>query len=101
MLPILPRYICTALPALKDFLDGNKRTAVVAAVEFLGRNGYAVECDDLEMYDLTLSAANKTIKKEGAADWLCQRLKPIPDSRPGLWRRLIRWLTAYAIPPKN
>jgi death-on-curing protein len=66
------------LAASQGFVDGNKRTAVVAAVEFLGRNGYDLDCSDLEVYDVTMRIANHQASKEVAADWLRQRIRPFP-----------------------
>jgi len=62
----------------QGFVDGNKRTAVVAAVEFLARNGYILDGADLEMYDLAMRVANKLMEKEAAADWLRERIAPMP-----------------------
>jgi len=44
------------------FLDGNKRTALVAALVFLDINGVSLERDDERLYELTMDAA------EGRAD---------------------------------
>ena len=60
----------------QGFVDGNKRTAVVAAVEFLGRNGYMLDRGDLEMYDLTMQIANKQTDKEAVGNWFRQSLQP-------------------------
>ena len=64
--------------ASQGFADGNKRTAVVAAVEFLGRNGYRLIAGDTEMYDLTMSVANKLANKQTVGEWFRQRLAPMP-----------------------
>jgi death-on-curing protein len=63
----------------QGFVDGNKRAAVVAAIEFLGRNGYLLDRDDLEMYSVTMQIANKQTDKETVGDWFRQRLRPMPD----------------------
>ena len=64
------------LAASQGFADGNKRVAVVAAVTFLALNGYAVEAEDLEMYDLTMDVANRRADKEDVAAWFRGRLRP-------------------------
>jgi death-on-curing protein len=40
------------------FLDGNKRTALVAALVFLDINGVSLERDDERLYELTMAAAS-------------------------------------------
>ena len=64
--------------AAQGFVDGNKRTAVVATVEFLGRNGYVLDCTDMEVYDVTMGVANHSVDKAGAADWIRDHLAPAP-----------------------
>ena len=66
------------LAASQGFVDGNKRAAVVAAVEFLNRNGYDLECSDLDIYDATMRIANHQMDKLAAADWLRDRMTPLP-----------------------
>jgi death-on-curing protein len=49
----------------QPFLDGNKRTALAAALVFLDLNGYAVEEPKGELYDAMMDvAARKLDKKE-------------------------------------
>ncbi len=52
------------------FLDGNKRTALVAALVFLDINGVSLEHDDDRLYDLTLTAAEGRTDKRQIADEL-------------------------------
>jgi death-on-curing family protein len=64
--------------ASQGFADGNKRTGAATATEFLARNGYMLSCGWEELYDVTMRAANKLIDKEEIADWILDRLVPIP-----------------------
>jgi death on curing protein len=64
--------------AAQGFVDGNKRTGVVAAVEFLGRNGLMINATNDEMYDTTMGVANHQMSKEQLGDWLRPRLVPVP-----------------------
>jgi death on curing protein len=64
--------------ASQGFVDGNKRTALVTTVEFLGRNGYKVDCTDMEIYDLTMRVANHQMNKTEIADWIREKLAPVP-----------------------
>jgi len=65
------------LAASQGFVDGNKRTALVAAAEFLARNGYRLNCTDMEIYDLTIRVANRLADKSAAGDWMRERIEPI------------------------
>ena len=64
--------------AAQGFVDGNKRTGVVAAVEFLGRNGFMIDATEDEMYETAMHVANGRMSKEGLGDWLRPRLVPVP-----------------------
>src|SRR5688572_26984094 len=45
------------LASQQGFRDGNKRTAAVATVEFLSRNGYRLTATDWELYLTTQSVS--------------------------------------------
>ncbi|MFC6487574.1 type II toxin-antitoxin system death-on-curing family toxin [Nitratireductor sp. GCM10026969] len=49
------------------FVDGNKRTAIVAAATFLLLNGYRMTADDGTLYIFTMALAAGEIDEEGAA----------------------------------
>lgn len=50
------------------FVDGNKRTALAAALTFLGMNGYEIETEDnWELYDAMIAIAEKRMTKEELA----------------------------------
>ena len=65
------------LAASQGFVDGNKRTAVVAALEFLARNGYDLDCSDLDVYDVTMRIANHQMTKDELGDWFRERMVPL------------------------
>lgn len=52
------------------FVDGNKRTALVAALTFLKVNGQQVPPADERLYEAMMAIANKTMSKEELADLL-------------------------------
>ena len=52
------------------FVDGNKRTALVAALTFLKVNGQQVPPAEERLYDAMIAIANKTMSKEELADLL-------------------------------
>ena len=52
------------------FVDGNKRTALLAALVFLDINGISVEHDSEQLYELTMGVADGSIDKAHATDQL-------------------------------
>lgn len=61
----------TCLVIRHPFLDGNKRTALAAALTFLYLNGYNIrESYDVELADLVLGFISKKISKGELADHL-------------------------------
>jgi len=56
------------------FVDGNKRTALVACRTFLILNGYQLTATPTEKYLTFLSLAEGTISEEELAAWLRERI---------------------------
>ena len=56
------------------FVDGNKRTALVAARTFLLLNGVNLEASQDEKYLTFLKLAQGTITEEQLADWIRKRI---------------------------
>lgn len=54
----------------QPFLDGNKRTALGAAMVFLVDNGFEFSADDLSLYDAMIAIANKQMDKYDLAGLL-------------------------------
>ena len=52
------------------FIDGNKRTALVAAELFLQLNGWRLEVDDADCVLTMLAVATGDITEDAFADWL-------------------------------
>lgn len=52
------------------FVDGNKRTAFMAAYAFVGLNGSRIEADEAEVVHLVRGLAAGEIDEEGFAAWL-------------------------------
>ena len=57
------------------FLDGNKRTAWVAARVFLADNGVSLVFDQIEGYRFMMSVADGTIDEASAAGWFRDRIE--------------------------
>jgi death-on-curing protein len=60
------------------FVDGNKRTAMIAALDFLDLNGVDVEMEAPDLFDLVVGVAAGHISKMDAANEL-RRLFPNPQ----------------------
>ena len=56
------------------FVDGNKRTALVAARTFLILNGVNLEASQDEKYLTFLELAEGTLAEEDLADWIRKRM---------------------------
>jgi len=61
------------------FVDGNKRTGVLAAVVFLELNGYVVEEPPSRFYDAMIAIAERRLDKPGLARLLEQLARPAGD----------------------
>jgi len=55
------------LAEAQAFIDGNKRTAIGAAMSFLYLNGIRAMPDDNSLYDAMVAVANKQLDKFGLA----------------------------------
>ncbi|MBA3449362.1 MAG: type II toxin-antitoxin system death-on-curing family toxin [Pseudaminobacter sp.] len=59
------------------FVDGNKRTAIVAAGAFLIINGYRLTSNDGTLYTFTMGVAAGEIDETGAAAFFRDHVEPI------------------------
>lgn len=59
------------------FLDGNKRTGLVACFSFLLVNGWEVEAPEAEAYMAVMALAQKEIDETAFARWLKENSKRI------------------------
>jgi death on curing protein len=57
------------------FIDGNKRTAMIAVTRFLDRNGYRVVWDAAAQQDFMLEVAQGQHEPPAIAEWLAQRVR--------------------------
>jgi death on curing protein len=58
------------------FLDGNKRTALIAMYLFLHVNGYQITMDKKALYALVMGVANGEIQKKELAEYIRKGSKP-------------------------
>lgn len=63
------------------FLDGNKRTAVVAAIHMLNLNGYDLIAEQCEVVDLALDTVEGTLSLHKIAEFFESHAQPLnyPD----------------------
>ncbi len=59
------------------FVDGNKRTGIVAALIFTEINGFKIVCSDKELLSLSLRVVSKKINLQNLADWFKKHSKKI------------------------
>mgnify|MGYP001594825495 CR=1 FL=1 len=52
------------------FIDGNKRTALIAVYIFLGKNGYRLEADNAEAVAVIQDLASGELSEEDLAKWI-------------------------------
>lgn len=58
------------------FVDGNKRTGLIAALAFLGLNGLRLEADDEALYELVVGVSGGEAGKADVAVLLRERARP-------------------------
>lgn len=75
-LAILAAAYGFALLRNHPFVDGNKRTAFLAAYVFLGLNGRRLGAGEPEVVELMLAAASGEIDESDLAAWLRDRIEP-------------------------
>lgn len=77
-LPTMAAAYLQGFSQSQGFRDGNKRTAAECCVVFLAKNGYLLDCEPLELYELTMAMAKREITKDETADWIADHLTPMP-----------------------
>lgn len=59
------------------FENGNKRTAVLALLEFLERNGYDLEVTNDKLYQFAMDTATSVFDKDAITTWINAHLRKI------------------------
>jgi death-on-curing protein len=59
------------------FIDGNKRTALVALEAFLALNGFSLDASDADCVIAILRLAEGDLDETALADWIRQHAKPL------------------------
>ena len=61
------------------FIDGNKRVAVLAALQFLNANGYDLDLLPVEeAYKTVIQVASGNLSVDDLTDWIRRRMTPLP-----------------------
>lgn len=61
------------------FLDGNKRTALIACQAFLKLNRFQIVATQSEKYDKMMKLAEGMLSEEELADWIAERTVPVEE----------------------
>ena len=67
---------CHGIVRNHPFVDGNKRTGLLAARAFLFRNGYRLDPDEAEMVQIVERVAAGEVSEEELAQWIEQNTDP-------------------------
>lgn len=62
------------------FVDGNKRTAVVAALVFLELNGAEIRASNKELYETAMAVVDGRLAKSGVAEFFRRHARAGPRS---------------------
>lgn len=80
--------LCNKVAALMEsiclnhaFVQGNKRTAVVAAIHMLNWNGYDLVAEQAELVDATLNVVEHRWDREKLAEWIEEHMYPLDFSQ--------------------
>lgn len=60
------------------YVDGNKRTAFMAAYVFLGLNGFDLEAEEPDVVTTMERVADGRVSEKRLADWIRANLRPVP-----------------------
>jgi death-on-curing protein len=66
----LAATLCVGLAKNHPFIDGNKRTALLATCAFLFLNGYALEATEEDEVLTMVAVADSSLSEQQLADWL-------------------------------
>lgn len=61
------------------FVDGNKRTGLLAAAFALEREGFELTADQAELVEVTVGLATHAVSLEELTRWLEDRIRPVGE----------------------
>ena len=62
------------------FIDGNKRTSLIVCLLFLRLNGYSLNSNEEEKYDIFMRLASNELSEKELSVWLENNLSELPES---------------------
>jgi len=65
----------------QPFLDGNKRAALAAALAFLSLNGYDLDANPDDLYDLCIAVSAGTASKADASVFFAKHIRELSERR--------------------
>jgi death-on-curing protein len=68
--------LCFSLVKNHPFVDGNKRTGLLALSVFLLKNGLILEATDDEAEEAMLSVADSSWSREVLVEWIAAHIQP-------------------------
>ena len=68
-------YLLYELIAQHPFIDGNKRTALIATITFLELNGYQLEFEEKEVEELTTAIGRGKTSYPEVRQWIINHLR--------------------------
>ncbi|KZD04878.1 type II toxin-antitoxin system death-on-curing family toxin [Oceanibaculum pacificum] len=74
----LAAALATGLAKNHPFLDGNKRTAFMAAAVFLSVNGLYLDATEAEAEEMMVAVASGSVEGPAFAAWLRERSRSLP-----------------------
>jgi death-on-curing protein len=69
--------LCEAIVNYHVFVDGNKRTALIATARFLVLNGHELTATNKQIERVILSVATNKVDTTGLAVWLKKHTRPL------------------------
>ena len=81
-LHVLATAYASGLTRNHPFVDGNKRTAFMAAFVFLGVNGQDLHAEEGEVVRAVLGLTEKSLSEDAFAGWLRANCRPHRKVRP-------------------
>lgn len=71
--------LCFELVTQHPFIDGNKRVGHGAMIDFLHMNGFILEADDDEQYEIIIKLASGELEKDTFINWVQSKIAPLPE----------------------
>jgi death-on-curing protein len=78
LLAVLAAGYATGIATTRPFVDGNRRTALIAAFTLIERNGFAVTASQQDAFTALYNLGLGKPTEAEFADWLQSKIVPVP-----------------------